>query len=227
MQRATRVIVGDNVRALAPQRANVIQYPVCSLKRSHPVVSCAFRLVRSVKEMVYSDYKKQRVLALASQGYKAPTIAKELQKEHLKCSRVGVHKFLRKFEETGSIMRRVGSGRPSKVTAEIKQIVEEQMRKDDETTAYQLHQLLSEKGYSISLRTILRCRTTLGWTFRGSAYCQLIRDANKVKRLQWTQEHRDDSFDDVIWTDECTVQMESHRRFACRKRGEAPRPKPR
>jgi hypothetical protein len=47
-----------------------------------------------VKEMVFSDYKKQRVLALASQGYKAPTIAKKLQKENLKCSRVGVHKFL-------------------------------------------------------------------------------------------------------------------------------------
>lgn len=177
--------------------------------------------------MVFSDYKKQRVLALASKGLRAPTIARELQKENLKCSRIGVHKFLRKFQETGSISRRVGSGRPSKVTAEIKQIVEDQMRKDDETTAYQLHHLLSEKGYSISLRTILRCRTTLGWTFRGSAYCQLIRDANKLKRLQWAQEHRDDLFDDVIWTDECTVQMESHRRFACRKRGEAPRPKPR
>ena len=93
------------------------------------------------------------MLALASQGLKAPTIAKELQKENLKCSRVGVHKFLRKFEETGSIVRSVGSGRPSKVTAEIKQIIEEQMRKDDETTAYQLRRLLSEKGYSISLRT--------------------------------------------------------------------------
>ena len=177
--------------------------------------------------MVFSDYKKQRVLALASKGLRAPTIARELQKENLKCSRIGVHKSLCKFQETGSILRRVGSGRPLKVTAEIKQIVEDQMRKDDETTAYQLHHLLSEKGYSISLRTILRCRTTLGWTFRGSAYCQLIRDANKLTRLQWAQEHRDDLFDDVIWTDECTVQMESHRRFACRKRGEAPRPKPR
>ena len=108
--------------------------------------------------MVFSDYKKQRVLALASQSQKAPTITKELQKENLKCSRVGVHKFLHKFEETGSMSRRVGSGRPSKVTVEIKQIVE-QMRKDDERTAYQLHHLLSEKSYSISLRTILRCRT--------------------------------------------------------------------
>ena len=177
--------------------------------------------------MVFSTYKKQRILHFASLGLKPPTIANELQKERLKCSRVGIYKFLKHYRETGSIGRKVGSGRPSKVTAEIKQIVEDQMRLDDETTAYQLHRILTEKGYSISLRTILRCRTALGWTFRGSAYCQLIREVNKGKRLAWAIEHFDDTFDDVIWSDECTVQIESYRRFACRKRGEAPRPKPR
>ena len=177
--------------------------------------------------MVFSTYKKQRVLFFASWGLKAPAIAKELCKENLNCSRVGIYKFLKKYEATGSIRRRVGSGRPLKITAEIKQIVEEQMRADNEASAYQLHRLLTEKGYSISLRMILRCRTSLGWTFRGSAYCQLIQEANKVKQLTWAQQHLSDSFDDIIYTDECTVQMESHRRFACRKRGEAPRPKPR
>lgn len=150
-----------------------------------------------------------------------------LDEEQLNCSRVGIYKFLRTYSATGSIGRRIGSGRPSKITGEIKQIVEQQMRLDDETTAYQLHRLLTEKGYSISLRTILRCRSALGWTFRGSAYCQLIREVNKQKRLQWAQQHLGQSFDDVIWTDECTIQLESHRRFACRKHGEAPRPKSR
>jgi hypothetical protein len=42
--------------------------------------------------------------------------------------------------------------------AEIKQIVEDQMRVDDETTAYQLHRLLTEKGCSINLRIVLRYR---------------------------------------------------------------------
>ena len=44
-----------------------------------------------------------------------------------------------KFYDTGSIARQPGSGRPSKVTAEIKELVEAQMRLDDETTAFQLH----------------------------------------------------------------------------------------
>ena len=43
-----------------------------------------------------------------------------------------------------------------KIIAEIKKVVEDQM-KIDETTAYQLHEMLKEKGYTISLRTILRC----------------------------------------------------------------------
>ena len=101
------------------------------------------------------------------------------------------------------------------------------MRKDDETTAVQLRALLLDKGYQLSLRTILRCRVSLGWTFRGSSYCQLIRDVNKVKRFEWAQNHVSDDFGDVIWTDECTVQLETHCRFACRKKGEPPKNKPR
>ena len=101
------------------------------------------------------------------------------------------------------------------------------MRLDDETTAYQLHTLLKRHGICISLCTILHCRTSLGWTFRGSAYCQLIRHANKEKRLEWMRENIDLDFEDVVWTDECTVQLQSHRRFYCRKRGELPKNKPR
>ena len=101
--------------------------------------------------MVFSSYKKQRILFLRAKGYRAPTIAKLLRDEKLQCSRVGVAKFMRKFKQTGTISRHIGSGRPSKVTAEIKQLVEDQMRLNDETTAVQLHRLLQDKGYNVSL----------------------------------------------------------------------------
>ena len=138
-----------------------------------------------------------------------------------------IAKFIKRFREDGTIVRRVGSGRPSKITAEIKAIVDEQMKRDDETTAFQLHRLLTEKGYNLTRRTVLRCRTELGWTFRGSSYCQLIREANKVKRLEWALQNRNDTFENVVWTDESTIQLETHRRFCCRRKGELPRNKPR
>ncbi|KAL5503365.1 hypothetical protein EMCRGX_G010301 [Ephydatia muelleri] len=105
------------------------------------------------------------------------------------------------YEETGYIQRKPGSGRPSQVTAEVKVIDEAKMQEDDETSAVQLNCLLNGKGFPISLRTILRCRSTLGWIFRGSAYCQLIRDANKIKNVQLCVKHLHDSFNDVVNTD--------------------------
>ena len=177
--------------------------------------------------MVYSDYKKERIIYLCNQGFKPPTIQKLIAQEGMHATREGIHKFLVKFNETGCLVRRPGSGRPSKMRLEIKNLVEQQMRLDDETTAYQLHKLLVSSGSELSLQTILRCRASLGWTFRGSSYCQLIREPNKLKRLEWAKEHQQDEFDNVIYSDEFTVQLETHRGFCCHKRGEAPRPKPR
>ena len=51
-------------------------------------------------------------------------------------------------------------------------------------------------------------------------------DANKVKRLKWAQENKDMDFDDVIYTDESTVQIETHYRTCCYKRGQKPCYKP-
>lgn len=77
--------------------------------------------------MVYSTYEKKRILYLYAQGYRSPTIRKLLEKENLKCSRAGIYNFLKNYHATQSIGRRVGSGRPSKITEEIKQLVEQQM----------------------------------------------------------------------------------------------------
>ena len=176
---------------------------------------------------MYSVYKRQRIIYFYKQGFRPPTIQRLLRSEGLIASRRGISKFIYKYCETGSICRRPGSGRPSKVTAELKLFVEEQMQTDDETSAYQLHRLLRSRGYNISLCTILRCRKALGWTFRGSAYCQLIRNENKQKRLDWARQNVNLSFDNVIWSDECTVQLESHRRYCCRKKGHPAKNKPR
>ena len=179
-------------------------------------------------QMVYSDYVKLRILHYHFKGFTAYTIVKCLMKyDDIKVSIVGVWKFLKHYKETGSIARKPGSGRLSKVTSSVKELVEELMQNDDETTATQIHTFLLSKGINISLKTILRCRKSLGWTFRGSSYCQLIREENKAKRLAWVLVNQHDDFEDVIWTDESSIQLENHRRFCCRKEGQRPKPKPR
>ena len=99
---------------------------------------------------MYSAYKKQRIIYYYRLGYRSPTICLLLRKEHLRTSRVGVAKFIAKYNETGSLMRRPGSGHPSKITPEMKAIVEPKMREDDEATTYQLHALLILNQYKNS-----------------------------------------------------------------------------
>ena len=100
--------------------------------------------------------------------------------ENLPATRQRVHKFLKKYKECGTIDRREGTEK-MKRNAEIRGLVDEKMMADDETTAKELKKMLSEHGHQICERTALKCLTQLGWTRRGSAYCQVIRDVNKVK----------------------------------------------
>ena len=161
--------------------------------------------------MPYSDYLKTRALFFRSHGVSPGVVVKKLKEEGLHASRQGLAKFFRRYDETSSTARRQGSGRLSKLTPDVMQIVEEQMQRDDETTAVQLMCLLAAHHRPLSLSTILRCRQKLGWTFRGSAYCQLIRAANKAKRLEFARDFLHEvatGFSDVVYTDETYIVMQ-------------------
>ena len=178
-------------------------------------------------KMPYSDYLKHRAIVLRERGLSSQTIVDLLAEEGLKATRQGIAQFQKRYATTCSIKRARGSGRRPKATLAVRTIVEAQMRTDDGTTAEELRKILREKGYALS-STILRCRPSLGWTFRGSSYCQMIREPNKAKRLEWAlryQAEAEAGFLDVVYSDETSIQLETHRRFCCRKSGEPPRNK--
>ena len=72
----------------------------------------------------------------------------------------------------------------------------------------------------VSLDTIKRARREIGWVNTRPHYCQLIRDVNKVKRKEWCEEQlaNKEKFKNVIFCDECTVQLEHHGRLCFRRR---------
>ena len=178
--------------------------------------------------MVYSDYTKQRILSLFWQGYKVSVIIEYLVLEDgIQCTKQGVRLFLKRYRQYKTIARKPGSGLPPKLTPALQKLIEDEMQKNDETTATQLQAMLASRSVYVSLATIVRNRLQLGWTYRGSAYCQLIRQQNKVKRLNWARAHINDDFTNVVWTDETSVQIETHKRLCYRKEGQKPRTKPR
>lgn len=98
------------------------------------------------------------------------------------------------------------------------------MDEDNEMTTPRLKEQLLERFPSLdaSERTIARARMELGWVHQTAKYCQMVRDVNKVARLEWAKQMIEDGeqFDDVIFTDESTFQVEYHARRAYRRIGE-------
>ena len=79
--------------------------------------------------MAYLWYVKRRILHNYQQGCSPPSICKLLKKEgtiNTMCA--GITKFIQKFEQTGLIPSTPGSGRPTKISEEMRAIIKEQMR---------------------------------------------------------------------------------------------------
>ena len=105
--------------------------------------------------MAYLDYIKERILFYHRSKKNCVQIIRCLAEEGRTASKVSVLKF----RETGTIARAPGTGQASKLTPEIRRVIEEQMEKNDEITGLELQKLLLKDA---SLSTILRWRNNLG-----------------------------------------------------------------
>ena len=90
----------------------------------------------------------------------------------------------------------------------------------------ELQKLLEENGIHVCSSTALKWRKNFGWTSKATSYCKMVREANVEKRMEWALKNKKMWFLNVIYTDETTVQIETHRRTCCYKRGKKPRYKP-
>ena len=164
-----------------------------------------------------SDFQRQRIISLwiefQCNGKTTPTkIKRILALEGI----ITTHRTIRN-NGTGLIRDRPRIGQIRIIPPSHYRFIDDAMSENDEYTAAELKKLLigkfGEDKVPYSERTISRARNELGWTFTTSRYCQAIRDANKAKRVIWVNKCLEDeeSFDNVIFTDECTVQLECHR----------------
>ena len=140
---------------------------------------------------------------------------------------MSVARIVRKIKLTGSIENYARSGRPKTINEAAKAFIEAEMRKNDEMTSRQI-QRLARRGLTVHSSTVRRARKEQGWTLQKTRYCQLIREANKIKRLQFAEKvvETGDTFHNIVFTDECSVSLQQFRRTCYRKIGEPAKKKP-
>ena len=175
-----------------------------------------------------SNYTRTRIELLHKQGLHPAGIFRSLKSEGLLVSLASVSRIIKKLRITGSVANLPRSGRPAKLSVDAKAFIDQQMRKNDETTSQQIQKKLAKWGIAVSSSTVRRSRQQQGWTLQRTAYCQLIRDANKIKRLEYARRVLDsgDTFHNVIFSDECSISLQHYRRTCYRKIDEPTKRKP-
>ena len=177
--------------------------------------------------MPFNDYQRMRIVALWTEcdgKLSWSKMERTLSQEGMITTRQTIKNTINRWLKTGSVIDMPRTGAPKKVPLTHYRCIDEAMSTNDELTATDLKDILTKKfgeeKAKYSTRTIARIRNDLGWTFSTARYCQAIRDANKEKRMVWCKKCMDDeeTFDDVIFTDESTFQLECHRRKCFRKK---------
>ena len=155
-----------------------------------------------------SNYSRNRIEILHKQGLHPAEILKALKHEGLLVSFSSITRIIKKLRLTGSVANLPRSGRPQKLSTEAKTFVDQQMHRDDKTTSNTIKKKLERHGIC--------------------AYCQLICDANKVKRLEFAQRvlESGDTFNNVIFSDECSISLQAYRRTCFRMANEPTKRKP-
>ena len=175
-----------------------------------------------------TTYTRKRIQSLLDQGLHPVAIFKELNTESLSVSYPSVARIVRRIKLTGSTENLARSGRPRKLNEAAKAFIESQMRKNDETTSRQIQKRLARCGVTVHDSTVRRSRKEQGWTLQNTRYCQLIRDRNKIKQLQFAQKviQTGDTFGNIIFTDKCSISLQQFRKTCFRKMGEPAKRKP-
>ena len=170
---------------------------------------------------------KSKIIRLRSKGKGTSEIVRILAQDDIKISRWSVIRFLKRYDERQSLENAPKSGRP---TADIDMVtmnfIDSEMEKDDELTAPELTKRVNERfGTKFSTDKVKRLRRKLGWVCTATKYCQLIREPNRVKRREFCEKCLQDKeqFDDVIFTDECSVLLENHSKISFHRKWEQPK----
>ena len=165
------------------------------------------------------DHVRVRILMLRHLG---PTeIQKRLAVDGEKVGRAAIYNIFKKWDEhktTANLPQapRIREG----VTIELLTFVNTMMEENDETTAKTLVSAIWDKfSLNFSISKARRLRYDLGWVGENTKYCQLIRTANVEKRLNFAKLciELNDQFDDVVWTDESTIQLDWNGKITFRR----------
>ena len=135
------------------------------------------------------------------------------------------------MKETGTVERKRGNGRPSKITRKVAVVVGQYMRRDTAISTRQLAIKVQEtQGEMISHQTIWRHMKRKEYENSIPRGTPMLENRHIEAQKKWAEEHKNDNWNRTIFTDETAFDLFRNKVRRWHKRGKRPSqrlPKPR
>ena len=102
-------------------------------------------------------YTRTRIELLYNQGFHPVGIFKTLKSEGLQVSPSGITRLIKKLRHTGPVAN-LPRSRLKKLSMEARAFIDQQMRRNDETTSAKIRKKLAKRGILVSSSTVRRSR---------------------------------------------------------------------
>lgn len=167
------------------------------------------------------------IISLYRQGWPIHAIQKRLAEQNVDVTWATVQNVVKRYQ-----VGKIGyeSTREEKmptfqyITDHDVNFVKNALKEDPTRTSTDIKHLLADKGTDTSKSTVRKIIDTAGYTASAPRYGQMVRTVNKEKRVEFckTLIARNENFDDVIFTDECSVQLHNNKVIIYREKYSAP-----
>lgn len=180
---------------------------------------------RTSSTLRLSPFLKERIISLHKAGLNQVEIRKLiLEVDKICISRQTINKLIVFYKRNGSILKpKCKTRRVPKLSEDHFRFIDTSLQENNELTSADLTRLLKQVfGVKVSQWTVRLARKKLGWSSKSTQYCQTIRNQNKGKRFAYAVKcvKEKDNFNNVIFTDESTIKIQTSTRRTLYKDGE-------
>lgn len=161
----------------------------------------------AVKRVDWSPKKRATAVTLQTEGYSYREIAAKIGQG---VSPAGVLKLCRRFDETGTIQNKSGTGRKMATTPQTDRRIVRLALKNRKSCAVDINMSLADTGVTVSDRTVRRRLVKAGLRARIPRKKPFLNTAQRLKRLKWAKQHviwTSEQWSRVLWSDETRISI--------------------
>jgi transposase len=118
-----------------------------------------------------------------------------------------VYDNIKKLNNTNTVSRKKGSGRPRKITGKFSKSLGQSIRRNTSIPTRTLARKLCQQGLEVSHMTVSRHLAAHGYKKSLPRATPMLTAAHKQKRIEWAQQHINDDWNKTLFSDETAFQL--------------------